>query len=159
MTGDTTPISDEAMMADIRLCLASYGFIAANQADWLLAEVERLTRERDHAIHERVTSNAAAVHVLRMVAERAADYTPEGMAMRLRAEADRLEARATDGVCWWCDPSAAPVGGQADEGPSISQRRDGAWRHDRCDGYVIFRAGGWECGECGVGGQAEPAKV
>lgn len=72
-----------------------------------------------------------------------------------------------------------PVGGQADEGslttcpscgedhtddgvcrpegPSISQRRDGAWRHDRCDGYVIFRAGGWECGECGAGQQAEPS--
>lgn len=43
MTGDTTPISDEAMMADIRLCLASYGFIAANQAEFLLAEVARLS--------------------------------------------------------------------------------------------------------------------
>ena len=61
----------------------------------LQAEVERLTKERDHAIHERVTSNAAAVHMLRMVAERTADYTPDGTAMRLRAEADRLEARET----------------------------------------------------------------
>jgi len=43
MTGDTTPISDEAVLADIRLCLASYGFIAANQAEFLLAEVARLS--------------------------------------------------------------------------------------------------------------------
>jgi hypothetical protein len=33
-------LGDEKMMADIRLCLASYGFIVANQAEYLLAKVE-----------------------------------------------------------------------------------------------------------------------
>lgn len=104
MTGDTTPTSDEAVMADIRLCLASYGFIAANQAEFLLAEVARLSaapllvsaeaerlRESAEGLLRFTHDVADAVGVNLLDGEGAADYF-----QRIVAEVEGLRAELAE---------------------------------------------------------------
>lgn len=122
MTGDTTPISDEAMMADIRLCLASYGFIAANQAEFLLAEVARLSAapllvSADSTQAERINTERREREALigRLRAELADERT---LSARYAAEVGRLCAELVDAEA---------------QRVEMTTQRD-LWRHDALAG-------------------------
>jgi hypothetical protein len=82
-------------------------------------------------------------------------YTVEGNRVLIERLAD--DHQDSEHMCT-VSAVSVPVA-DTTETPSISKRADGQWRHDGCDGYVIFDRHWWICGECGSRGEGGSADL